>query len=268
MRLTIEHETQYRFAEAATHSIQVLRLTPRPDPSQLVARWQVRSTGNLNGWTDGFGNRAHVSVLDGRHDEVVAIVSGEIDTFDTFGVTSADDGLPPPIFLRETSYTKVNDAIRELAAPFDERRRDEGPIAMLHALMWTLHDAVRFEVGSTDVTTTAAQALARGTGVCQDHAHLFIAACRVLDIPARYVSGYLATADAEAHLASHAWAEAYVEDLGWISFDPANATCATDAYVRLAIGLDYDGASPVRGVRRGGGVEDLNVKVRVSSLGQ
>jgi len=263
MRLSIEHETLYRFAEPALHSTQVLRLTPRPDPSQMVVRWSVTTGGKVQAWTDGFGNLAHLSVQDGRHDEVIVKVAGEIETQDTHGVLPPDDGLPPLMFLRETSYTELNDEIRALAEPFAERRDDEGVIAALHALNWTLHETVRYQPGETDVTTTAAEALARGLGVCQDHAHLFIACCRVLAVPARYVSGYPYTGDGEAPLAGHAWAEASVDELGWVAFDPANAICATDAYVRLAIAMDYDGASPVRGIRRGGGFESLNVRVRV-----
>lgn len=93
---------------------------------------------------------------------------------------------------------------------------------------------------------------------------MFIACARVLGVPARYVSGYLlAGADNDSHLASHAWAEAYVGDIGWVSFDPANQQSATDGYVRLAIAFDYEGASPIRGVRDGGGIEDLAVRVTV-----
>lgn len=126
-----------------------------------------------------------------------------------------------------------------------ERLREEGEIAALHALMFELHSAVTYETGSTDVNSTASEALERGRGVCQDQAHLFIACCRVLDIPARYVSGYLyAQTDQKGSLASHAWAEAYVDELGWVSFDPVNSKSATDAYVRLSVAFDYAGASP------------------------
>lgn len=264
MRLTIAHETHYRFDQQAQHSIQYLRLTPRDDASQLVRSWNVSTPGKLRSWTDGFGNFVHVSVQDGRHDEVPVIVQGEVETADMAGVVPPHDGLPPLMFLRGTRYTRVEPAISELATPFVERALDEGRIAALHALMWTLHERVVYHSGLTDVRSVAAEALEQGSGVCQDHAHLFIACCRVLEIPARYVSGYLySTADQGETVASHAWAEAYVEDLGWVSFDPANGTCATDAYVRLAVALDYEGASPIRGIRRGGGLEEMTVRVKV-----
>jgi transglutaminase-like putative cysteine protease len=133
--------------------------------------------------------------------------------------------------------------------------------------MWALHNTVAYKPGFTDVETTAAEALGRGSGVCQDHAHLFVAGARVLGVPARYVSGYLyCEPDAEGHcsLASHAWAEAFVDDLGWVSFDTTNSRCATDAYVRLAVAFDYAGAAPIRGVRSGGGLEEMSVRVLVT----
>ncbi len=155
----------------------------------------------------------------------------------------------------------------DLARPLIERKNDEGAIAALHALMWALHNAVAYEPGYTDMETTAGEALARGSGVCQDHAHLFIAGARVLGLPTRYVSGYLyCEPDMNgrgAALASHAWAESFVDDLGWVSFDTTNSRCATDAYVRLAVAFDYAGAAPIRGVRRGGGIEEMTVRVQV-----
>lgn len=265
MKLTIEHETHYRFDRAAHHSIQYLRLTPRADPGQMTLAWQVSTPGKLRRWIDGFGNTAHVSVQNGLHDEVAVVVRGEVETIETYGVLPADDGLPPEMFLRATPFTEVDDGIAALVGPLVERRDDEGVIAALHGLMYALHSAVTYEGGLTNVESSAAEALAHGQGVCQDHAHLFIAGCRVLGVPARYVSGYLlARSGNQGALASHAWAEAYVDDLGWVSFDPANCQSATDGYVRLAVAFDYAGASPIRGVRKGGGSETMSVRVEVS----
>jgi transglutaminase-like putative cysteine protease len=266
MKLNIEHETHYRFGVPAQHSIQYLRLTPRADQSQVVLSWQIMTPGKLRPWQDGFGNLAHVSVQNGPHDEVPVLVRGEVETYDTFGILPADDGLPPLMFLRETRYTRIEGGIPDLASPYIERIHDEGTIAALHALMWGLHQEVGYLSGHTDVESTAAEALERGKGVCQDHAHLFIACCRVMGVPARYVSGYLYDESGErgAGDASHAWAEAYLDDLGWVSFDPTNGMSATDAYVRLAVAFDYAGAGPIRGLRKGGGGEDMSVRVSVS----
>jgi transglutaminase-like putative cysteine protease len=116
------------------------------------------------------------------------------------------------------------------------------------------------------VDTPASDALDMGSGVCQDHAHIFLACCHAQGIPARYVSGYIDPGDNE-HAASHAWVDAWAIDAdyeGWVSLDVTHARLMTDAYCRLAVGRDYDAAAPVRGVRRGGGQETLAVHVKVT----
>ena len=121
----------------------------------------------------------------------------------------------------------------------------------------------RSETGTSDAETTAAEAYTAGRGVCQDHAHIMIAAARGADIPARYVTGYLVTGMGASSTAAHAWAEVLVPDLGWVGFDPANNKCPTDNYVRVAAGIDAAGVTPIRGSRRGGAVERMRVEVRV-----
>ena len=104
--------------------------------------------------------------------------------------------------------------------------------------------------------------------MCQDYAHIFIACARTGGVPARFVAGHFLRSDGMVHQqAGHAWAEAFVPDLGWVGFDPANAICTTDAHARVAIGLDYLGAAPVRGTRYGGGMETLTVAVKVDQAG-
>jgi transglutaminase-like putative cysteine protease len=185
-------------------------------------------------------------------------VSGEVDVQDTAGVVRAPEHLPAAVYLRSTPLTEPDQHIRALA----EDARAPGSLPSLHRLMEALHLRFRFDVGTTDAATAAATAFSAGHGVCQDFAHIFCSAARTLGIPARYVSGHLAKTDLVAQDASHAWAEAYVEDFGWVAFDPANGICATEAYLRIAIGLDYLDAAPVRGARRGGGSETMSVRVQ------
>jgi transglutaminase-like putative cysteine protease len=129
--------------------------------------------------------------------------------------------------------------------------------------MHALNQHISYTPGTTEVHTSAAEAFAGRSGVCQDHAHAFIACARSLGIPARYVSGYLCSQDAD-HLSSHAWAEAWLDD-AWYSFDVTNRLAVPERHLKLAVGLDYLDACPVRGMRRGGGSEQMHAKVLVSA---
>jgi len=128
-------------------------------------------------------------------------------------------------------------------------------------------EAVAYTPGETHPGTTAAEALADGKGVCQDHAHLLIAAALTLDVPARYVTGYLHAAGDLAE-ASHAWAELYVEDLGWVGFDPSNGVSPDARYIRIGSGADALEAAPIRGVAQGNGAEALDVDLSVVEAAQ
>ncbi len=261
MKIHIHHETVYTFTSPVARAVQYLRLTPRRDRCQRVLSWSVSGPATLVDWTDGLGNRVTAASETHPGDRMTITVEGEVETSDTNGILPLDDGLPPRMFLRSTPLTALDDALRAMAEPFARRRAEEGDIPALHALMNDIADRVRYQSGTTDAQSTAAEALAHGCGVCQDHAHLFIACARHLGLPARYVSGYLAAGDGT--MASHAWAEAHVPSLGWVSFDPSNRQSATDQYVRLAIGHDYAGARPVSGIRSGGGEETMDVRLAV-----
>jgi transglutaminase-like putative cysteine protease len=183
-----------------------------------------------------------------------------VETEDRNGVVEGlRNATPPRVFLKETAQTRPDAAIRELAASV----KAEDALARLHALVGAVRGRVEYVPGVTDAHTCAAEALADGKGVCQDHAHIFISAARVLGVPARYVTGYLVLEEAKPSDAHHAWAEAWVEGLGWVGFDVANRICPTERYVRLAAGLDAGYAAPIIGSRRGGDDETLDVSVDV-----
>lgn len=138
----------------------------------------------------------------------------------------------------------------------------------MHQLMAEIHERVEYRPGETGTETTAEQALQKGSGVCQDHAHILIAAARTLGLPARYVSGYLMMEDQPEQAATHAWAEVYLNGLGWVGFDAANKMCPDDRYVRIACGLDYKDAAPIAGLVHGSVNEQLKVAVTVENQGQ
>ncbi|MEW6769229.1 MAG: transglutaminase family protein [Pseudomonadota bacterium] len=270
MRLKISHSTTYKYEPPASGAIQILRMTPGSHDGQYVADWQidVSSDSRLDMHQDAFGNITHV-LTHGPLSDLTINVEGMIETHDTGGVLrGADERFPPSLFLRSTPLTDHNPDMAKFA--HDLRAETEGDVlGFCHALLLQLYDHMTFDTEATESTTTASQAFKARRGVCQDYAHIFIACARCAGVPARYVSGHLLRADGMvAQDAGHAWAEAYVDKLGWVGFDAANAICTTDAYVRIAIGLDYLSAAPVRGTRYGGGKEILNVAVRVDQAGR
>lgn len=267
MRLRISHETTYRYETPPSAVTQILRLTPRNHEGQYVVRWRLELSEDcqLHEHEDAFGNITHTFTAEGPLDRLTVAVDGEVDTQDTHGVVrNAVERFPPSFFLRETDLTQPDKAIREFAE--DVRGKgDIEPLPLLHALLRALNTEIVFDPHPTMTTTTAAQAFALRRGVCQDLTHIFIAASRHLGIPARYVGGHFRRIDGVVDQeAGHAWAEAHVPDLGWIAFDPTNGISATDAHVRVAAGLDYLGASPVRGTRFGGSGEILKVAIAVA----
>jgi transglutaminase-like putative cysteine protease len=266
MRIRISHTTRYRYERPASGVIQTLRLTPRNHDGQYVIDWRIDVSENcqLDQHEDAFGNITHVFTADGPFSELSLLVEGEVETQDTQGlVRGAVERFPPSLFLRETPLTRLDAAIADFAAG-TQRAAGDDTLKLLHALLDRLHTEIVYDTSPTATTTTAAEAFALKRGVCQDLSHIFIAAARSLAIPARYIGGHFYRADGVMEQeAGHAWAEAYVPDLGWVAFDTANGISATDAHVRVAVGLDYLGAAPVRGSRHGGGAEALEVAVRV-----
>jgi transglutaminase-like putative cysteine protease len=266
MQLAIRHETTYRYEAAQAYSIQQLHITPRAEPQQSVLSWHIHTPGHCHAYTDAYGNLSHMLTLNEPHQSVVIVAQGVIaTTLLDGGRLQAQESLSPLVFTVPTRLTTPTDAIREFAAaclPADPARTDTGALLALAA---RIHGAVTYQSGATNVWTSAADALALGAGVCQDHAHLFLACCHAHGVPARYVSGYI-DPESSGHAASHAWIDAWVSEpgfSGWVSVDVTHARLMSDAYVRLAIGRDYDSAAPVRGSRRGSGPEAMGVDVQI-----
>jgi len=262
MLITLRHITRYRYDEPASYAIHNLRLTPQSFQGQHVLHWQVLAGGAKPALAcrDGCGNLVHLITVSAQHEELVIEAAGTVATRESNGVVAGlPEGAPPRVFLKETAQTKPDAAIRALA----EAVKDTDALDKLHALVSAVRDRVEYVPGATGTHTSAAEALAGGKGGCQDHAHIYIAAARTLGIPARYVTGYLVLDAQCTQAAHHAWAEAWVENLGWIGFDVANRICPTTGYVRLACGLDAGYAAPIVGSHHGGGSEALDVSVTV-----
>jgi transglutaminase-like putative cysteine protease len=268
MKLLVRHQTSYGYEAGTSRVAMLLKLKPRDHDGQSILDWTV--TVNDEPLTDfavnGYGDAEALWI---RHQPLVQatiVAQGMVETRDTNGlVTGLWERIDPRAFLRETTLTAPSDAIAALAVGAG----GEDTLARLHALCGHVRDAVDYRPNVTGSETTAAQALSLGAGVCQDHAHVFIAAARAMDVPARYVTGYL-LAEEEGHVLheTHGWAEAHVAGLGWIGFDPSNRVCVTDRYIRIAGGMDAHDAAPVRGLATFAGESWIDADVRIAQASE
>lgn len=267
MRLTVRHATAYTYDKPMRFVTQSHRLTPASNAGQKVTGWTVTVAGAVFGasFTDGGGDLVTTMSVQGPVERIDVLVEGTVETADTAGVLRGHrEIVSPRVFLHPTAAVQANRPLRELAEAA-LKGADSGPLDTAHRLSAAVAEAIAYEPGSTDHATTAAEALELGRGVCQDMAHALIALAHCAGLPARYVTGYLLTGgEGETGEAAHAWAEIFNPDLGWIGFDPANACCPDERYIRLGSGRDARDAAPIRGVSRGGGGEALDVTVVVA----
>ena len=264
MRIAIRHTTRYRFDQPPAHGLQRLRLRPKSTRGQTVQGWNMDVDGALVQleYDDHNQNHTHLIALAPGAHLVTITCEGLVETADTAGIVGPHTGFMPLwAFARPTALTRPGPRLRALAASL--RGADMGDVGTLHQLSALVREGIAYQIGETSAETTAEQALARGAGVCQDHAHAFIAAARLLGAPARYVSGYLLMDGRVEQEAGHAWAEAHVPGLGWVGFDVSNAISPDPRYVRVATGTDYRDAAPVTGMSLGAGQADLAVQLAV-----
>ncbi|MDK1490017.1 transglutaminase family protein [Sinorhizobium sp. 7-81] len=267
MHLKISHTTEYHYDEPVQYALQRLRLTPTTQVGQTVLNWQTRVEGAAVevSFDDHFGNRTHLVSIEGDRTAIRIVASGEVETEDRAGVFGPHHSYVPLwLYARETPLSRAGKLIRDLA----KSAEGETDLERVHSLMAIIHETVEYKAGDTRTETTAEEALERGKGVCQDHAHILISATRSLGLPARYLSGYLMMEGHPEQTASHAWAEVHLAGLGWVGFDAANKVCPDDRYVRIASGLCYRDAAPISGLVHGAASETLKVAVTVEKQGQ
>lgn len=259
MQLSIRHTTHYAFARPVVHALQRLRLTPKETQGQRIIHWSMsfdNAYAELQYDDQHFNHVTLIGLAPGAR-AVTVTCEGVVETDDNAGVIGRHSGhLPLWSFLRQTPLTrpgaKLRALLREVPGPVGA-----APLEFLHALSDLIRERVVYETGRTNSTTTAEEAVGHAAGVCQDHAHIFISAARAHGIPARYVSGYLMMDDRIEQEATHAWAEAHVEGLGWVGFDVSNGISPDPRYVRVATGSDYRDAAPVTGISFGGKSEEV-----------
>ncbi len=264
MELLVRHQTVYRYMSPASRIALMLRLRPASFDGQQVVNWGVSVNDEAvdhftpNAWGDFESVFQHIHPTH----EIIIVASGMVETHDRAGVVNGlKREVPPAVFLRQTDLTKPDAAIAEMASMID----GANDLARLHNLSALIHDKITYQSGVTNSATTAAAALAMGKGVCQDQTHIFLSAARTLGVAARYVVGYLKTnEDQNALSETHAWAEAYVNGLGWVGFDATNGVCTTQNYVRLCCGLDAQEAAPIKGSIFGNGTIGIDADVLIS----
>ena len=264
MRLRIRHVTTYSYGSPVSYGLQQVRMTPRSAAGQRVLSWKTELDGGCREaqFEDEHDNLVDLVGLEPGRNEVTFAAEGVVETDSTAGVVGRHDGCAPLwYFERRTGLTQPGAATEELVAGL--ATTSESGIARLHSLSQLVRASVAYKTGETHSATSGEDALRAGHGVCQDHAHIFIAAARCLGHPARYVSGYLKLEDRDDQEAGHAWAEAHVEDIGWIGFDVSNGISPDERYVRVATGLDSRGAAPLSGIRMGAGDESMIVALQV-----
>ncbi len=264
MRLTVRHATTYTYDPPADRCALRLRLYPPSFTSQRVLNWKVSVNDQYIPalMTTATGDGESIWTKSNVGAEVLVLAEGEVEVDDTAGVVRGlRDTVRPPVFLRPTPLTEADAKITELA----ESITGASPLDRMHGLFNAVADAIAYKPASTTSSTTAAQAMKAGQGVCQDHAHVFISAGRLADIPMRYVGGYLKMDGLTEQEAGHGWAEAFVTGLGWVGFDVSNAICPDERYVRVATGCDYGEAAPVTGITQGAGESLLSVHLSVDS---
>lgn len=295
MLLRVRHETSYRYTPEVETAHHVLMLQPLDTAAQQLRRFSLSiepSAAARHDRIDNFGNTRTFVTMQTPHDTLE--VAAEAIVCTTPATASSDDADTPWEAVRERLRYRAGggyDSASEFlfASPYVPRGDAFADFARLsftagrpllqaaQCLMSRIHEAVQYESDSTEVGTPALDALRQGKGVCQDFAHIMVACCRQMGVPARYVSGYLLTQPPPGQPrliggdASHAWASVYLPgaEAGsgrWFDFDPTNDRSPGEDYVTLAIGRDFLDVSPLRGVLRGGARHVLDVAVTVEAI--
>ena len=264
MHLKIRHRTEYRYETPVRYSIQELRLTPPSVVGQEISRWKVSTPIKASNSIDAFGNLCSVFVQESPYTSMMIEAEGEVYTQDAFEFIDDAKAVSPFYLLQQTHLTEPTE---EMLSYFSASLPTKNSVDEVLILASAVQTAIQYSPGQTNFATTAAQSFAMKSGVCQDHAHIMLGLCRASNIPARYVSGYF-FAEESPNLASHAWID-FCSDLEngiWTSVDITHA-CLIDArHIRLAIGRDYYSAAPVKGVRSGGGGEELSASISIQQL--
>ncbi|MEO0590134.1 MAG: transglutaminase family protein [Pseudomonadota bacterium] len=265
MRLSVRHTTRYAFSQPVVHALQRLRLTPKETHGQQIVHWDMslENAAAQIEYDDQNYNTVTLITVEPGATEVTITCSGIVETHENAGVIGERSGhMPLWSFLKQTKLTKPGPRARALireVPPMEEG----GKLDYLHALSARICQEVAYPDEPTPEDTTAEEAVANALGESRDHAHIFIGAARAADIPARFVSGYLMIDGQVEQDATHAWAEAHIDGLGWVGFDVTNKISPDPRYVRVATGRDFAGAAPLTALSFGASGRVVAIDVAV-----
>jgi transglutaminase-like putative cysteine protease len=268
MRLSIRHEIAWTWDVPPRSAVEHLRIEARNHEGQHVIGWRmdVEPDGRRRMSEDAYGNAFDSLSIDGPLPTLTVRADGEVETFDTAGIVRhAIERFPPDLFLRDSPLTAVNEPLREFADAIASKETQT--LGRAHALMDTLHERLDLSACREDSFAGAAKTFGAGRGQARDIAHVFVTCARYLGVPARIVVGHRFDEDIEERACIHGWAEAYIDDIGWIGFDPATGRCPEGAHVRVAIGIDAIDALPVRGAHHGGSGQKATHRIAVTIAG-
>lgn len=266
MRIRVNHKTIYKFDSIVPRLTQSLKLYPSKCKNQKIINWTVKSNKGsiINSYTDALGHKILNLFNNNIKGKQIISSEGVIDTRDFSGVMKGlSDKVSHLCFLRQTKLTEPCSKIIELSKKI--KKKENNIINFCHELNLICSESIKYVSGSTNSVTSARKSIEMGQGVCQDFAHILISLARSNNLPARYINGFLLEDKNSKESFSHAWVEIYVENLGWIAFDPSHKKCIDDKYIRISCGLDFLDASPIKGVTTNySGNESLDVKVSIN----
>lgn len=280
-RIAVVHRTGYRYESEVESSYNEARVTPLTTLGQttLDSSVEVSPTASILRYWDYWGTMVHAFDVHVPHTELEVVASAVVET----GQRGADGPAPAEVQWSQLASLAAVDRHGELLAPTVYVPRSpeiaaaaaeiaggcRGPAEACDAAVGWVRDHVRYEKGSTHVASSATDALASGAGVCQDFSHLTLALLRAMDVPSRYVSGYLHPNDGaevgdRVAGESHAWVEAWLGE--WVPFDPTAGSYSASRHVIVGRGRDYGDVAPLKGIYHGGACESLGVTVELTRV--
>jgi transglutaminase-like putative cysteine protease len=277
---SVRHVTKFRYKPAVRESVMEIRMQPRSEGNQRCLSFDlsVKPSATVMHYRDFLGNAVHHFDIAASHSELTVKAQSLVEvlpipdpdlshagTWDDLDAQVASDGYYEMVL--PSAFAKPTALLDELAHELEIHRRGS-PLRMLFDISEGIHEKFEYAPNSTKVDSPIDDALSVRKGVCQDFARIMIALVRKLQVPCRYVSGYLFHAKDDQSLASegasHAWVEALLPKLGWVGFDPTNNLLCGERHIRVAVGRDYAEVPPTRGVYKGGAESELSVSVTVS----